>query len=219
MSETVKILLGGSACALAAYLLGSICFAIIVTKIFAKKDIRSVGSGNAGMTNVLRTVGPAAAAITLILDVAKSVAAVFIGRYLFALITGLDGMYGGYIAGIFAVLGHMFPIWFKFKGGKGVLTAVGMMVTLDPTVFLLAFVVFLIVFLFTRIISASSVTAAIALPIINHVLLALHGDPDILFKSVCVAVIGIMIIIMHRANIGRLLKGTEKKFSVAKSKD
>lgn len=212
----VKLLYSGAIVALAAYLLGSVCFAIPVGRLFCKKDIRTLGSGNAGMTNVLRNCGLGAAVLTLIGDIGKAVAAVLLGELLFGALTGGDGLYGGYIAGLFVMLGHTYPVYFKFKGGKGVLTAVGMLLTLDPVSFLLAFVVFIIVFALTKIISASSICAAAALPVIVGVLWSSRGEADWIFVTVMVTIMALFVIFNHRSNIVRLLAGTEKKLTIAK---
>ncbi|MBQ3140497.1 MAG: glycerol-3-phosphate 1-O-acyltransferase PlsY [Clostridia bacterium] len=212
------LIAAGLAAALAAYLLGSICFAIPVGYLFTKKDIRTLGSGNAGMTNVLRNCGYGAAALTLIGDVGKAVAAVFLGQFLFETISAQNGLYGGYIAGLFVMLGHTYPLYHKFKGGKGVLTAVGMLLTLDPTSFLLGFTVFVVVFVLTRIISISSICAAAALPVIVGVLWSSRQNPDWIYATVMVSIIALFIIFNHRTNIARLLAGTEKQLTIPKRK-
>lgn len=206
---------GAAACA-AAYLIGSISFAVVLTQIFIRKDIRTLGSNNAGMTNVLRSVGVLPAVLTLLLDVGKAIAAVFLGRFLFTLISGADGIYGGYAAGLGVIIGHSFPLYFKFKGGKGVLTALGTMIVLEPTVALLAAVVFLIVLAISKIVSLSSIAAAFSLPIISNVLLKLRESEYVLFVTISTAVIAIVIISLHHKNILRLLAGTERRLSVAK---
>ena len=212
------VILAGLVAALVAYLLGSICFAIPVGYLFTKKDIRTMGSGNAGMTNVLRNCGFAAAALTLIGDVGKAVAAVVLGQLLFEGISGANGLYGGYIAGLFVMLGHTYPLYHKFKGGKGVLTAVGMLLTLDPTSCLLGLIVFVTVFVLTRIISISSICAAAALPVIVGVLWSSRSNPDWIYATVMVSIIALFIIFNHRSNISRLLAGTEKKLTIGGKK-
>ncbi|HNX14823.1 MAG TPA: glycerol-3-phosphate 1-O-acyltransferase PlsY [Oscillospiraceae bacterium] len=205
-----KYLIAGALSALVGYLLGSICFAVPVSKAFIKKDIRTVGSKNAGMTNVLRCVGAPAAVLTLLGDLGKAVVSVLAANALFSYFTGKEVFFAGYIGGIFAVVGHLFPVWFKFKGGKGVMAATGMMLAINPTICLLALAIFLLVFTFTHIISISSISAAIALPIINYVFLTLTNDPNWIFFTSAAALIAILVVIMHKENIKRLLKGTEK---------
>lgn len=216
MTELVKMLLAGAACAAAAYLLGSLCFAIPMGWIFIRKDIRTVGSGNAGLTNVLRCAGGFAAILTLIGDLSKSVGSVFLGRYLFALLAGGDGFYGGYIAGLFVILGHVFPLYFGFRGGKGVLCAFGMLLVLDYQIALMCLVVFLIIFLISRYVSLSSISAAAALPVVTLIYHYLDGDVHLWFRTAASLAIALTVIIMHRSNIGRLFQGKEKKFRFSK---
>lgn len=218
MNQTLSYILSGALTAAAAYLLGSICFAIPVARIFIKKDIRTVGSKNAGMTNVLRCAGIPAAVITAAGDLAKGAAAVYIGRAVFAALAGGGQLYGGYIGGIFAVLGHALPLWFKFRGGKGVLAAAGMLLALDPQVFGLCFAVFLIFFLVSRIVSASSLAASAALPVVTWVLGGLRGDRDLIFKGCAALLIAAAVFVLHRANIIRIFKGEEKPLSIGGKK-
>ncbi len=212
----VKYLIAGVLSALIGYLLGAICFAIPISRLFIKQDIRTIGSKNAGMTNVLRCVGAPAAMLTLLGDLGKAIVSVIAANQLFSYFTGEEVFYAGYVGGVFAVLGHLFPVWFKFKGGKGVMTATGMMLAINPTICLLALAVFLLVFAFTRIISISSISAAIALPIINGVFLTLTNDPHRIFFTLAAAVVALVVIVMHKENIKRLLKGTEKPLVIKK---
>ena len=161
--------------AVIAYLLGSINPAVIVTRVWTKgkKDIRDMGSGNAGFTNVLRSVGKVPAIITIVCDALKCVAAVLLGGLFFSLM--LSNHYGTqdsvlnlqlvnlgkYIAGIFCILGHSFPLYFHFKGGKGVVSAAALMLTEDWRVFLMILGTFLILFLITKIISVGSIAGAV----------------------------------------------------------
>ena len=213
----VKYLIAGGLSALVGYLLGSICFAIPVSRLFIKQDIRTIGSKNAGMTNILRCVGAPAAVLTLIGDLGKAVVSVIVANLLFTYFMGEEVFFAGYVGGVFAVLGHLFPLWFKFKGGKGVMTATGMMLAINPTICLLALAIFLLVFAFTHIISISSISAAIALPIINYVFLKLNNDPNWIFFTSAAALIAILVVIMHKENIKRLLKGTEKPLVIKRT--
>ena len=155
--------------AVIAYLIGSVNPAVIVTKIWTKgkKDIRDMGSGNAGFTNVLRSVGKVPAIITIVCDALKCVAAVLIGGLLFTLIAGDSAVapqvinVGKYLAGIFCILGHSFPLYFHFKGGKGVVSAAALMLTEDWRVFLMILATFLILFLISKIISLGSIAGAV----------------------------------------------------------
>ena len=194
-------------CIVIPYVLGSVNFALVISKVFYKDDIRNHGSGNAGMTNMLRTYGKKAAAATLLCDILKAVLSVWLGLWFF-------GEIGAYIAGMFCVLGHIFPIFFKFKGGKGVATVAAMVLTLNPLAFLILFVIFVIVVATTRYISLGSVLCMLLYPALTY---ALGGVGFPTLFSFAVAAI---VIFMHRSNIKRLLNGTENKVSFAnKNKD
>lgn len=201
-----------------AYLLGSINFAIVVTGALYHKDIRKYGSGNAGMTNVLRTFGKGAAAITLLGDIGKGVVSVYAAKLIFWLIADTNPVYGAYIAAIFAVLGHLFPIYFKFKGGKGVSVAAGTILAIEPLVFVGLAAVFLIVFLISRIVSLSSICCAIMFPVLTC-LYSVFVVSDRLpwLCTLLSAILGLLIIYMHRENIARLKAGTEYKFGQKKA--
>lgn len=220
--------------AIVAYLLGSLNFAIIITRYLSKDDIRRQGSGNAGFTNVLRSVGILPAILTFIGDFAKVVAATIAGRTIFYLfskdsIFGDDFnhlIFGVYIAGLFCLIGHIYPTYFGFKGGKGVVTACGMLLMCDIRLFLIAMVVFAIVFTFSRIISLSSISAATVAPIATFILFYLHylkhyalDNYSKIFYAVCIFptfiifVACVIIIIRHRENIIRLINGQEKKIT------
>ena len=221
--------------ALVSYLLGSISFSIIFTKLFDKKDIRTMGSGNAGATNVLRSVGKVPAILTFIGDFGKGVLAIVIGKMIFMTFSVYHTVpftiqqYGAYIAGFSSILGHIYPLYFKFKGGKGVLTTAAMMLLIDYRVFLILGIVFLIVFVSTRIVSLSSIIAAggypIATFIITYFLDYKHnlGVPNsdftlnyVIIATLVTALIGGLVVIKHKENIKRILAGTEKKI---RSKD
>lgn len=225
------------ATAVIAYLIGSLSPAIIITKIKTGQDIRTMGSGNAGFTNVLRSVGVAPAVITIICDYAKGILAVLIGWWIFHAMTNTNGVspmeyqkYGGYLAGVFVIIGHSFPIFYGFKGGKGVVTANALMIVVDFRVFLLVLGTFLIVVAFTKLVSLGSVTGAVMFPIYTCLItyfcdyLPLLGTADeirfrfVLISTGCAIVIGAMIVIRHHANIKRLFAGQEKKIK-AKSKE
>ncbi len=215
--------------AVIAYLLGSINPAVIITKIWTKGelDIRTVGSGNAGFTNVLRAVGKVPAIITLVCDALKCVAAVLIGGMFFSLITFSNVNQteiiniGKYLAGIFCILGHSYPLYFHFKGGKGVAAAAALMLTEDWRVFLVILGTFLIVFIISKIISLASVTCA-ALYAPYTFLITFFFDYDgtnlwyIIMSTAAALLIGIFVILKHKENIKRLLRGEEKKIKAKK---
>lgn len=199
---------------LESYLLGSICFGIIFTRLYIHKDIRDFGSGNAGMTNVLRSVGASAGALTGIGDFAKGAAAIVIGRALFST-AALEPMLGGYLAAAGALAGHLFPLYFNFRGGKGVMITAGMLLVLDPRLLLAVGLAFGITFAISRIVSLSSLVAAVVLPIANFVITTLSGT-ERLYSTIFCALISAFIIFMHRANIKRILAGEEKKLVIKK---
>lgn len=218
--------------ALVAYLLGSINTAVMVTKIVTggKKDIREMGSGNAGFTNVLRSVGKVPAIITIVSDLLKCVIAVLIGGFIFSFVTaqtptlGMEYVNcGKYVAGIFCILGHSYPVYFHFKGGKGVVTAAALMIVEDWRVFLCIISVFLIVFLVSKIISAASVISAVLYApftfVMTFVFDHLNGGYSlsyVVMSTVAALIIGVFVIVKHKANIGRLLRGEEKKITAKK---
>ena len=220
--------------ALAAYLLGSINTAVMVTGIVTKgkKDIRQMGSGNAGFTNVLRSVGKVPAIVTIVCDALKCVVAVLLGGCIFSFIAAesqiLSNEYvncGKYIAGIFCILGHSYPVYFHFKGGKGVVTAAALMLTEDWRVFLCILATFLIIFLISKIISAASITCAVLYApytfVMTFVFDYLNGGgyslAYVLLSTFAALIIGIFVVVKHKENIKRLLRGEEKKITSKKS--
>lgn len=199
-----------AAAGIAAYLLGSINFAIILSELFAKKDVRDYGSGNAGMTNMLRTYGKKAAFLTGLGDFFKGTASVFIARTIIGSLGVELPFDGGWVGAIGVLLGHLFPIFFHFKGGKGILAACGAILLMNPDLFVVLFIGFVPIAFITRIVSLASVLGASAYPILVYIKCRLIGRPpllDVTFALICVA----LILYMHRENIKRLLNGTEKK--------
>lgn len=188
-----------------AYLLGSLSFAIIVSKVTLGKDIRNYGSGNAGLTNAYRTMGAGKTLFVLIGDIAKGAAAISIGAY-------LAGPIGKLVAGIFVILGHMFPVYFGFRGGKGVLVGAVMLLLFDWRIFLVAFVLFFAAVFATRWISLGSILGAVSFPITTF---AFYRDPVLTAMAFGMAV---AVIFMHRSNIVRILHGEENKFSFKSKK-
>lgn len=191
------------------YLLGSISTGVVLSKLFANTDIRSQGSGNAGTTNMLRILGRRMALYTFIGDMLKGIIAVFIGKAL------VGGELGGVLGVVGAVLGHYYPLYFGFKGGKGIATSFGSLLFVFPVQALLAFSVFLILVAVTRYVSVGSVAAAITLPA-----LVFLTCPENMLVCVITACIGLSVIWRHRANIKRLLSHTESKldFNTLKKK-
>lgn len=201
-------------CIVIPYLLGSVNFSLVISKIFYKDDIRKHGSGNAGMTNALRTYGKGTAIIVLLSDMLKAVVSVVLGQ----LVLNTLGL-GGYMAGFFCILGHIFPIFFKFKGGKGVATTAAMVLTLDPLCFLILIVIFVIIVAATKYVSLGSIVCCMFYPILTYrfALAGLSGwgvGFPVLFSFLTAAVV----IFMHRENIKRLRNRTENKISFASKK-
>ncbi len=190
-----------------AYLLGSINTAIIISKKLYGSDIRSFGSGNAGMTNMFRTFGKKAGLLTLAGDVAKALLSVVLGFFIL-------GGPGQYIAGFFCLLGHIFPIYYKFKGGKGVIVSAITILLIDPVVFVVLLLIFGLMFAATQIISASSLTAAFFYPMVVYAFNLQRPNLAYIFFSLLISFI---VIAMHKENIHRLLNKTEKKFTIGKN--
>ena len=211
-----------------AYLLGSINTAVIVTRIVTKGkgDIRHMGSGNAGFTNVLRSVGKVPAIFTIVCDLLKALIAVWLGGYLFSLMVignqfemAIIISVGKYVCCFACILGHSYPIYFHFKGGKGIVTAAGMMLVIDWRVFLMILGTFLIVFIFTKIISVASLTSAALYGFYTFILTALIDKGSVMYITFCTVFafgIGIFVIIKHKDNIKRIIRGEEKKITAKK---
>ncbi len=203
--------------AIIAYLLGSISFSVIISKKVAGFDVREKGSGNAGTTNVLRAVGKGAAAITLICDILKGVVAVLVAFLAGKIVKGLDNALLIQVAGIFVILGHTFPVFFKFKGGKGIATSLGVLLITNWQIGLICLVFALVLIALTRMVSVGSIAAAVLFPVlvifINQNYLVSASNWSYLIYSIILAV---LIIFNHRANIKRLLAGEENKISFKK---
>ncbi len=205
-----KLCLFAAVVALVSYLLGSVSFAVIVSRIGAKDDVRNHGSGNAGMTNILRSYGKKMAAFTAIGDFGKGVIAVALGRIIFSL-AGIQGIDAGYIAGLFVILGHLYPLFFGFKGGKGVLTSLGAAVIVSPIPFLVIAGIAIPTVFAVKIVSLISVIGFALYPFVVVAVDLLLDKPlwgELLF-SLIVSSLGIW---KHRGNIQRLRAGTEYKF-------
>jgi glycerol-3-phosphate acyltransferase PlsY len=207
------------ATALIAYLLGSVPFGYILVRIFRGGDIRESGSGNIGATNVARS-SPALGVLTLFLDACKGLLAIVAGSLLAASaprdVATQRPLYAfAAIAAACAVLGHMFPIWLKFRGGKGVATSVGVFVALTPKTLLVALAVFIGIFAAFRYVSLASIVAAALFPLIAYGLHEYHSSAAIL-ASICI--IAALVILQHRENIRRLLSGTESRFILSRTR-
>ncbi|MDO5123443.1 MAG: glycerol-3-phosphate 1-O-acyltransferase PlsY [Eubacteriales bacterium] len=227
-----------------SYLLGSFSFAVIFTKLSKNQDVRKMGSGNAGFTNVLRSVGVVPAIFTFVFDCLKGIIAILITVWLMKV--GTEGTavdtlseaskyeyltIAKCLAGMFCVLGHSFPVFFGFKGGKGVTTMAGILLVLDPSPWLLVLnlAVFLVFFLSTKIISVGSIACTVSVPIwhflVNFFFIyrpSLTTDSPlsltyVIVTTVIMLLIGGFVAFMHRANIGRLIRGEEKKIKAKTS--
>lgn len=195
----------------AAYFLGSMNFAVIISKYKFHDDIRRYGSGNGGMTNMLRTYGKAAAGFTLLGDAAKAAVSVLIG-------TLLAGEAGAFIAGLCCVIGHSFPIYYGFKGGKGIVVSAVTILCLDPLTFLVLFLIFVIIVASTKYLSLGSIIGMLLYPLfLNRLYPYTHGGNS---EGAVAAIVSILnaafVIWLHRENIKRLMKGKENKFSLKK---
>jgi len=206
--------------AIITYLIGSINFSILISKKVAGFDVREKGSGNAGTTNMLRSVGKGAALITLILDILKGVIAIWIAIGYGNIVSKLaniqiDNRICVQLAGIFVIIGHTFPIYFGFKGGKGVATALGILLTTNYQIGLICLIFALILIIITKMVSVGSLTAAILLPILA---LFLEKEKFIVPGNYFIygLIVALIIIFNHRENIKRLLNGTENKISFKK---
>lgn len=200
-----------------AYLIGSVSNAIWVSRKFFHIDIREYGSGNAGATNTFRVLGPRAGTFVLILDMLKGVLAVKLAFMLpyYAMpehVTQLINLQIG--LGLAAVVGHIFPVWFDFRGGKGIATLFGMVLAIQPLVALSCVGVFLLMLFLTRYVSLSSILAGIAFPIL---LIFIFREQELFYKLFAIA-IALLVILTHQKNIGRLLKGTENKVPLSKNR-
>src|SRR5216683_1427967 len=197
----------------AAYLLGSIPFGLLLAKLFGGMDVRKVGSGNIGATNVARVVGPLAGTLTLIFDTAKGTAAVWLaGRVTNESATWMM------IAAFVVLLGHCFTVWLKFKGGKGVATALGVFLALCPLAAVSALLLFILCVACWRYVSLGSVAAAAAMPLLIYFLWAPHHAPPIIIDVGTLA-IALLVIYKHDGNLQRLVEGTEPQFSFGKKKE
>jgi glycerol-3-phosphate acyltransferase PlsY len=191
------------ATALLAYLLGSIPFGLLLTRLAGLGDVRAIGSGNIGATNVLRTGNIGLALVTLVFDIGKGAVAVLIARRF--------GPHAADVAAISAVLGHMFPLWLKFKGGKGVATAAGVFLAYAWPMGLAAVLTWIVAAVIWRYSSLAALIAAVSAPVYAWLFGLRDAEP-----MMVVLAIALLVILRHRANIQRLLNGTETKISFGK---
>ncbi|MGN6683659.1 MAG: glycerol-3-phosphate 1-O-acyltransferase PlsY [Devosia sp.] len=195
--------------AIVGYLLGSIPFGLLITRAAGLGDVRKIGSGNIGATNVLRTGRRELAAATLLLDALKGLAAVLIARWLWP----GDAMF---IAALAAFVGHCYPVWLRFKGGKGVATYIGVLLGLAWPVALVFCAVWLFIAFAQRMSSLAALTAALTSPLFAYAAWLMGWAPDGVKLAATAAIIAVLLVWNHRSNIGRLLAGTEPKISFGK---
>ncbi|MBR1779636.1 MAG: glycerol-3-phosphate 1-O-acyltransferase PlsY [Clostridia bacterium] len=213
------------AVALISYLIGSVCFSIIFTKLFKNgEDIRNLGSKNAGFTNVLRSVGGWPAIFTMLGDSFKCIVAIVISRYIFIAADYFSLQYISYLSGLFCSLGHVFPCWYKFKGGKSVLVSAAVIFMTDWQVLLVLLCIFLISLHIFKIMSLSSIIAAISYPCLNAAVCLLRQNflryafPEyyLIYSTCFCLILAGIVLLKHKSNIIRLLNGEEKKISIHK---
>jgi glycerol-3-phosphate acyltransferase PlsY len=208
--------------ALIAYILGSVNGAIVTSKLFYRKDIREFGSGNAGLTNFFRVFGKGGVLLVILIDVAKTIAPVAFGGWLFAVYSDMElsqtwllrnffdvSIFGILLSGFFVELGHCFPLFYKFKGGKGVMAIGIIAILLDWRLALIAWTIFILIVLITRFVSLGSIIASASVPIILSFILRIGGYWELVLAILCSG----LVIFRHSLNMKRLSKGEESKLS------
>ena len=208
--------------AVIAYLIGSVNFSVLISKKMAGFDVREKGSGNAGTTNMLRSVGKKAAAITLVCDILKGVVSIVIAIIVGNIVKNLDRELLLQIAGIAVVLGHTFPIFFEFKGGKGVATSLGVLIMSNWQIGLICLVFAVVLMALTRMVSLGSCAAAILFPVLTlfinqHYTVLTEGKSGRVYFVYSV-ILAIIVLYNHRSNIKRILNGNENKLSFKNTK-
>ena len=204
--------------AIIAYLIGSINFSVIISKRMAGFDVREKGSGNAGTTNMLRSIGVKAAVITLLCDILKGVVVILIAILIGNIVDGLDDALLVQLAGIFVIIGHTFPIFFGFKGGKGIATSLGVLLMINWQIGLICLVFALILMAITRMVSVGSMAAAILFPVLvvfigQNYIVPVNNWSYLIFSII----IAILVLFNHRENLKRIFTGKENKISFKKS--
>lgn len=215
------------ACFALCYLMGSVIFGIIISKAATGKDVRKSGSGNAGATNVMRTVGVAPAILTFVCDAVKCAVSLLISKYFIlipiaskiAVPDMLSIEYMQYLLGFFAMLGHSYPIFFKFKGGKAVSSALGVMLCINWQVAVFVLLVFAVCVALTRIVSLGSILGAVQFVVLSFVYSMGNTPLMRLYITLLALPIGLLVILRHTENISRLLKGEETPIKPKKSED
>jgi len=214
--------------AIPSYLLGSLNGAIITSQVFYRKDIRKYGSGNPGLTNFFRVFGKGGVLLVIVIDVVKTATPVIFSGWLFATFTDMPiseawllrslfniSLFGVLISGFSVMLGHCFPIFYGFRGGKGVMASGTIVVIVDWRLALICWSIFFIILLTTRYVSLGSITACFTTPFLQYFIFGLGGIREFIVALLC----GMLVVIRHEANIKRLIKGEESKQSFGKKKD
>ncbi len=197
--------------AVIAYAIGSVNFSIIFSKKFAGFDVREKGSGNAGTTNMLRSVGKGLAALTLICDILKGIVAVLVAYWIGKIAKDVKPEILIQLAGFFAIIGHTFPVYFGFKGGKGVATSLGILLLVNWQIGLICLVFALLVMVFTRMVSLGSIMAALLFPVLTIFITENYiVDGNYIIFGIAMAV---LVLFNHRSNLKRIYKGEENKLS------
>lgn len=196
-----------------AYLLGSINFAVIFSSLFMKQDVRTMGSGNAGATNMLRNGGVLPGALTFICDALKGFVASYIGYLVFDYMMHFTSwsmaIYGAYACGTACMLGHVFPIFYQFKGGKGVATSVGIFAICCPIAICIGLITFVIVTLISRYVSLASIIATVVVVALSIYFYDIYASKYV--QMFFILAMGAIVILKHKTNIKRLINGTESK--------
>ncbi len=215
-AEYIFIIIGAL---IAAYLIGSVNFAVIFSKLFTGKDVRDSGSGNAGATNTLRTAGKLPGILTFVFDAVKGFAACYIGKvsfgYLYSVTSNewLNSTYGAYLCCIAVMLGHIYPVFFGFKGGKAVACSVGTFAVCCPIAIILGLTGFAVSLIISKIVSLSSLIATVI--VVGTSVIYQFVAADITYNIIPIIVLsliaGFIVFIKHKDNISRLIKGEEKK--------
>ena len=202
------------AIAIIAYAIGSINFSVIFSRKFAGFDVREKGSGNAGTTNMLRTVGKKAAVITLVCDILKGIVSILIALLIGYFVKDVNKAILVQIAGFFAIFGHTFPIFFEFRGGKGVATALGVILLTNWQIGLICLAFALILIIITKMVSLGSIMAAILFPVLTIFIQTNYIEPGnyIIFGIA----VGLLVVFNNRKNLKRILEGNENKISFKK---
>ena len=219
MTTEIIVLIAGI---VLGYLMGSVNFAMIYSWLFSHKDIREMGSGNAGMTNVMRSVGVLPGILTFLGDFLKGIGAVLVGRYLIYAFIQPVGIiipeYTSIFCGMACQLGHIFPVFYGFRGGKSVATSIGILFMMDWRAGLIAVGVFAAMVFATKIVSISSISGALTAPFSIYFLNRAASPATVCLQTVLCGIIVAVLITAHWQNIGRLIRGEEKKLSISKKK-